>query len=102
MSWFRRRLEWLRAADLRLEAELLVVGVLVLVFMWLGDEVSEGDTHRLDNAILLALRNTPDDPIGSPAVEAAVMHISALGSGVVSALIVIIVGTILLLARRAK
>lgn len=101
-SWLRRRIEWFRAADLRLQAELLGLGVLVVVFLQIADEVTDGDTHEIDNAILLALRNAPDDPIGSYKVEAGVMHISALGSGVVAALITTIVAAYLLLANRIR
>lgn len=102
MSWVKRRIEWLRAADLRLEAELLGGGILVLLFIVLGTLVVGGTTHTFDNAILLALRNTPSDPIGPYSVEAAVMHISALGSGVVTALITVIITAYLFLAKRAK
>jgi undecaprenyl-diphosphatase len=102
MTWLRDRIAWFRAADLRLQAELFGVGLLVMFFVWLGDEMIEGDTHAIDNAILMAFRNTPDDPIGSYKVEAAVMHISALGSGVIAALIVTIVAAYLILARRFR
>lgn len=102
LTWLQGRIAWFRAADLRLQAELLGVGLLVMFFVWLGDEMGEGDTHAIDNAILLALRDAPDDPIGSYAVEAGVMHISALGSGVVAALITTIAAAYLLLAKRIR
>ena len=88
--WLKRRAEWLRARDLRLVASLAAIGLLVLVFAQIADEVSESSTDSIDQAILLAFRNTPDDPIGSEAFEAAVMHVSALGSGAVTGLIVLI------------
>lgn len=102
LGWLKRRIAWFRAADLRLEAELLVVGLLVLGFLWLGDETSEGDTHAIDNAILLALRHAPDDPLGSYTIEAGIMHISALGSGIVATLITTIAAAYLLLANRVR
>ena len=93
-------LEWLRARDLRLMATLVVIGVLALVFLRIGDEMSEGETDRFDRAVLLAFRNSPSDPIGSPSVEAAVVQISALGSGVVTTLVVAIATLFFALAGR--
>jgi hypothetical protein len=78
------------ARDLQLVAALVAAGILALVFLKIGNEISEGETDRIDRAILLAFRTSPSDPIGSPAVEAAVIHISALGSSAVTTLIVII------------
>jgi undecaprenyl-diphosphatase len=83
-------LEWLRAKDLRLVALLAVIGGLVFAFIKIGRAVSGQETAGFDEAVLLALRTTPDDPIGPPALTAAFMHISALGSGSVTGLIVLI------------
>ena len=93
-----RRIEWLRARDLELIASLAAIGVLILLFLALADEVTELDTQKIDEAILLALRTAPDDPIGSSKVEAAMMHISALGSGVVTGLIVVLTTVFFVLA----
>jgi len=95
-GWF----PWLRAADLRLVAELVVIVVLVLVFVQIGDAVTEGDPQQLDERILLALRDTPADPVGPPWLENAMMHLSALGSGVVTGLVALIAVGFLILARR--
>ena len=86
----RASLDWLRAKDLRLVAILAVIGGLVFAFIKIGRSVSGGGTSGFDEAILLALRDAPDDPIGPPSLTAAVMHISALGSGAVTGLIVLI------------
>lgn len=94
------RLQAVRARDLRLVAALLGIGMLALLFLWLGEQISDGTTDRFDRAILLAFRTTPSDPIGSPAVEAAVMHISALGSGAVTTLIVVLSTMFFALAGR--
>jgi undecaprenyl-diphosphatase len=99
-AWLRSRLDWLRARDLRLMATLVAIGVLALIFLRIGNEVSAGATDRIDRAILLAFRNSPSDPIGSPVIEAAVMHISALGSGAVTTLVVIIATLFFALAGR--
>ncbi len=99
-AWIRARLDAVRARDLRLVGALLAIGLLAIVFLKIGNEISEGETDRIDRAILLAFRNTPSDPIGSPDVEAAIMHISALGSGAVTTLIVVIATLFFVLAGR--
>ena len=100
MSRVRRLLDWLRPADLRLAAELAAIGILIMVFLKVAHETTELDTDSLDEKILLALRNTPDDPIGSAKIEAAVMHISALGSGAVTGLLILIFTLYFALAGR--
>lgn len=71
-------------------ALLAVIGGLVFAFIKIGRAVSGNETSGFDETILLALRDAPDDPIGPPSLTAAVMHISALGSGAVTGLIVLI------------
>lgn len=97
-AWLQNGYRWLRARDLRLIAALAVIGVLLIVFIQIADAVIELDTESFDRALVLALRNTPDDPIGSPRVEAAMMHLSALGSGVVTGLLVALVTIFFVLA----
>ncbi len=96
-SWVTERAGWVRATDLRLVAEIGVVAVLILAFILIGNGVGEVD---LDDRILLALRDAPDDPRGPRSVENAVMHLSALGSGVVTGLLTLIAVMFLFLARR--
>ncbi|MCE9576380.1 MAG: phosphatase PAP2 family protein [Deltaproteobacteria bacterium] len=98
--WLRARREALRARDLRLVAVLLAIGVLALVFLAIGEAISDGETDRIDRWLLLALRNSPADPIGPPSFEAAVMHLSALGSGAVTGLVVLIATGVFALAGR--
>ena len=90
MKAVKASLDWLRARDLRLVAILALIGGLVFAFIKIGRAVSGQETAGFDEAILLALRTTPDDPIGPPALTNAFMHISALGSGAVTGLIVLI------------
>ncbi len=99
MSAVRRFITWMRA-DLRLVAELAAIGILILVFLKVAHETTEFDTDSMDEKILLALRNAPDDPIGSAKIEAAVMHISALGSGAVTGLFILIFTLYFALAGR--
>lgn len=96
-SWVTARAGWVRATDLRLVAEIAVVAVLILAFILIGNGVGEVD---FDDRILLALRAAPDDPLGPRSVENAVMHLSALGSGVVTGLLTLIAVMFLFLARR--
>ena len=101
LGWFVRRAKWLQAPELRLVAILGAVGLLLIGFLVLGSEVAEGETAGFDRAILLAFRNTPDDPIGGPLVEQAMQHFSALGSLAVTFLITgLVVGYLALDGRR--
>lgn len=97
-SRLNRLRDWFRARDLQFLAALAAIGVLVLVFIGIADEVTEGSTRRFDEAVLLAFRAAPDDPLGSLVVENGIMHLSALGSGVVTGLIVLVVTGYFLLA----
>ncbi|MBK9037385.1 MAG: phosphatase PAP2 family protein [Myxococcales bacterium] len=101
-SRWRRARAWIAAADLTVPVVLVAVGVLALVFAKVGAEVSERATDRLDQRILLALRAAPDDPLGPRWFEAAVVHISALGSGAVTTLIALIAIGYALLAGRPR
>jgi len=100
MSRVRRVLDWLRPADLKLVSQLAAVGILLTLFLKIGHEVGELDTDGFDRSILLALRDTPDDPVGSEAFQAGVMHVSAMGSGAVTGLIVLIATLYFALAGR--
>lgn len=53
----------------------------IWVFMELADEVTEGETRRMDESILLSLRNPGDisDPVGPGWVEEMARDFSALG-----------------------
>ncbi len=100
-AWFTARVEWLRAADLRLAAELAVLGALVVGFIFIGNAVG-GGIDEVDKQILLALRDAPDDPRGPRGFENAVMHLSALGSGAVTGLVTLIAVLFLLVARKPR
>jgi undecaprenyl-diphosphatase len=93
-------IDWLRARDLRVLFELFAIAALVLIFLKIAHEVNEDGTQWFDHGILLGLRDAPDDPIGGPGVEAAVMHLSGLGSGAVTGLVCVISVTFLCLAGR--
>jgi undecaprenyl-diphosphatase len=94
-------------ARLRLnEAGPLLSLCLVSMFAWgfvqLAGEVSEGDTTKLDRAILLALRNPNDlsDPIGPIWFEEAARDITGLGGHAILGLVSLAAVVYLLLARK--
>jgi undecaprenyl-diphosphatase len=88
--------------ELRLLIGLLLIGLGLWLFVELADEVVEGDTRTIDEAILLALRNPADrnDPLGPPWLEEMGRDFTALGGtalvGLVSGVVVLYVA----LARR--
>ena len=88
---------------LRIELLPLLVLVLVAGGIWLfaeiADEVNEGDTHQIDEEILLALRNPADraDPLGPPWVEETERDFTALGGIGVLTLLTLAVSTYLVL-----
>lgn len=92
---------WLKSADLRLLLEIAIVGILVVTFLKIAHEVQNG-SEWFDHAILLALRNSPEDPIGSQGFQAAVVNLSGLGSGAVSGLVTLIAICFLCLAGRFR
>jgi len=94
------------AAWARKEFLLLLVLLLassgLLGFTILASEVSEGETHAFDEALLLALRTSGNtsDPIGPRWVEAVFRDVTSLGGPTVITLITGLTVGYLLLARR--
>ncbi len=72
---------WLRERDLLLLLAVLVVVLGVWGFIALADEVIEGGTQRLDERILLALRDPADlaRPIGPGWLKESARDVTALG-----------------------
>ncbi|MFX0540471.1 phosphatase PAP2 family protein [Roseovarius sp. S4756] len=71
-------------------------------FIALSDEMMEGDLHRFDEAVLMALR-MPGDPtnaIGGPQVEVAMRDLTALGGVTVLTFISLSVLAYMLLLRQ--
>ncbi len=93
--WRREFLAW---------SMVLGASLLVLVFLALAREIMEGETHRLDDAILTALR-TPGDPsvlIGPAWLTKVMTDITALGGVTVLTLITTLVTLYLVLARAER
>ena len=81
----------------------LVVAGLTLTFSMVADEMTEGDTHAFDNAIIQAMRNPANraDPIGPPSLEIAARDITGLGGQTILTLVsVATVGFLLLSGGR--
>lgn len=96
-----KAVDWLRDQDL-----LLLVGALFLilgawVFLELADMVKWGETQRVDEKIILALRNPedPSDPIGPEWLEEIGRDLTALGGIVVLLLLTASVVGYLVLVR---
>jgi undecaprenyl-diphosphatase len=90
----RRELAWLFVG--------LGACVLLLAFIYLAGEVTEGDTLAFDTRILQALRDPqdPSRPIGPRWLESSLLDLTALGGPTVLGLVVCaVVGFLLLQAR---
>ncbi|MGR9087011.1 MAG: phosphatase PAP2 family protein [Gammaproteobacteria bacterium] len=76
----------------------------LMVFIKVADEMLEGDTHTVDTAIILWLRNAdnPADPVGPRWLEDFVRDITALGSPAVLGLFVLITVVFLFLADQKR
>ncbi len=84
---------------------LAVLGLAVMAFVQIADEVLEGEWRWLDEQLLLSLRTPgqPDDPIGPPWVEETVRDLTALGGlGVVVLVTAAVCGYLLLSRARAR
>ena len=89
--------------EIWLLGSLLLIAGLLLIFIFIAQDVFEGETVAFDRAAILAFRSAGNisDPVGPPWVEEAVRDITALGSIIV---VVILSGAVifylLLLGRR--
>jgi undecaprenyl-diphosphatase len=88
------------------ELTVLVTLVLALAGIWgfveLADEVNEGETWRVDEVLLLALRNPADpaDPLGPIWFEEMMRDVTALGGGALLLLFTATVTGYLLIQRQ--
>jgi len=93
--------DWLRR-HARLVISLGAIAVMVISFLVLASEVAEAETETMDHAILRSMRDADGDPVGPRWFERAVVNLSALGSGAVATLIVILAAGYLFLAKRPR
>lgn len=95
-------IEWFRGAELATLVSFAVLAGGLFLFATLTGEVLEGDTHALDQAVLVALRQAADpaQTIGPFWLSHAVKDITALGGVTVLSLMTMLATAYLLLARR--
>ena len=96
-------LQWLGSHELPLLLALFAILGALWGFAELAEEVMEGDTHEVDQALLLSMRNPADlsDPIGPGWVEEIGRDITALGGNAILTLLTIaVMGYLLLEGKR--
>lgn len=92
----------------RRELALLLILATLALGAWatlgIADEVSEGDTHEWDRAVLMLFRENGDrnDPLGPREVENAVRDVTALGSVAVISFLTIAAVAFLWISRRRR
>jgi undecaprenyl-diphosphatase len=89
---------------MRTLATLLVAAALTLMFGLVANELSTGETHAFDRAVLMAMRSAanPRDPIGPPWLEEMGRDVTSLGSNVVLAIITLGAGGFLALSGTPR
>jgi len=77
-------------------------GFFAWAFILLADEVSEGETHAFDSALLLSLRNPQNvaDPLGPSWLEEAARDITGLGGYAVLTIVTLAAVAYLLMAGK--
>lgn len=97
-SWLRL----IKRIDFQLLLSLLIILLLVLLFRQIANWIDAGATDRIDTELLRLCRDdTPEmNPRGSPRFVGAVRDFTALGSGTILTLLVIIVSLFYFLQRR--
>jgi undecaprenyl-diphosphatase len=100
----RNSLSWLGRHELGSLLSMAALAVGLWTFVAVADEMQEGDTHAVDRALMLALRNPQDlsDPIGPRWLEEIVRDLTALGGMAVLSLISVAVICHLALARKPR
>lgn len=98
-AWFR---EHISREQAKLLGALLLFSLLVLGFVALADEVSEGDTQAMDERIFLALHDADGSPAGPAWVEEVGRDATALGGNTVLTLFALAVFGFLAIHRRWK
>ena len=96
---------WLRPLlELRLLLAVLLLGALAWMFIELAEEVVEGDTHAIDEALLLGLRTAADPavPIGPAWLQVVMRDITALGGYTILTLVTAATVVYLFLVHRPR
>ena len=99
----RRGFSPLRVEEIIPIAGFLVASLLALIFGFLAEEVTEGDTRAFDRTVLLAFRQTdhPSNPIGPAWLAEAGRDVTSLGSyAFLGFLLFATIGYLLLVRKR--
>lgn len=102
--FFRRLRNHLGGVELPTLMMIFVVGVGLWGFIAVADNVSEGDTHRIDRTILLSMRNADDvnDPLGPRWLEEMSRDATAMGGIAILVLLTLSTCTYLWLMGRTR
>ncbi|WP_236020571.1 phosphatase PAP2 family protein [Sabulicella rubraurantiaca] len=103
VGWLRSLTQRVSAAERGTLVALVIVGVGLFGFARVALEVADGDTHSLDQALLLALRSEadPTDPWGPRWFEEMMRDFTALGgTGVLVLVTAAVFGFLLLTGKR--
>jgi hypothetical protein len=78
--------------ELEVVATIFIIAASSFLFLKLASEIREGETQAVDEAILLALRDSgdPSNPVGPPWVEMMFRDLTSLGSPSVLALVLLL------------
>src|SRR6266404_22194 len=93
----------MRRPELWLLGTVLLIAALLLIFIFIAEEIFEGDAAAFDRNAILAFRTAGNiaDPIGPPWMEEAARDITALGSIIVVVILSgAVIGYLLLLGNR--
>ena len=103
LKWLKRRVMD-TSIELQTVIALAAIAAGILIFGGVAEDVLEGEPHKFDTELLLALRQAgnPDNPIGPAWLEYAMRDITALGGYAVLTLIVMLTTLYLLLESRIK
>ena len=102
MSLYPKLRDLWQKLELEVVATIFIVAASSYLFLKVANEVREGETRALDEAILLALREPadPSNPIGPLWLEQMFRDLTSLGSPVVLALVTIAVAGYFWLERN--
>jgi undecaprenyl-diphosphatase len=101
----RRAIRWFGRHDLALVLALAVAASAIWVFAELAESVREGETHSIDRAVILVMREPGDldDPIGPKWFEEYARDVTGLGGSLVLSFVTLgVIGYLLLRRARAQ
>jgi undecaprenyl-diphosphatase len=101
----RRVIRWFGGHDLALVVALAVAASAIWAFAEVAESVTEGETHAIDRAVIVAMREPADlnNPVGPKWFEEYARDVTALGGSLVLFLVTLgVIGYLLLRRARAQ